>query len=125
HTIGCCCRRGSSPPKRVDGSSFPPGRYFSSIYYSIFSHNPKKAGPTGILHPPFSIPSRNFEGAPDKSPSGGGEGMPSTTKARPPKWGQAHPWGAEKGLDGSPSTQDRKSTRLNSSHVKISYAVFC
>src|SRR5436309_5243740 len=23
------------------------------------------------------------------------------------------------------STQDRKSTRLNSSHVKISYAVFC
>src|SRR5690606_39893367 len=30
--------------------------------------------------------------------------------------------------DGSPNTQhstDRKSTRLNSSHVKISYAVFC
>src|SRR5207302_10121176 len=25
----------------------------------------------------------------------------------------------------SPSNQDRKSTRLNSSHVKISYAVFC
>src|SRR5690606_41680270 len=25
----------------------------------------------------------------------------------------------------SPSTVDRKSTRLNSSHVKISYAVFC
>src|SRR5690606_37489534 len=24
-----------------------------------------------------------------------------------------------------PSTEDRKSTRLNSSHVKISYAVFC
>src|SRR5690606_40801328 len=24
-----------------------------------------------------------------------------------------------------PGTQDRKSTRLNSSHVKISYAVFC
>src|SRR5690606_39886768 len=24
-----------------------------------------------------------------------------------------------------PSEQDRKSTRLNSSHVKISYAVFC
>src|SRR5436309_8587469 len=28
------------------------------------------------------------------------------------------------GWNGSPS-QDRKSTRLNSSHVKISYAVFC
>src|SRR5690606_42046488 len=25
----------------------------------------------------------------------------------------------------APSTSDRKSTRLNSSHVKISYAVFC
>src|SRR5687768_17955914 len=32
------------------------------------------------------------------------------------------------GIDGSarlPSTQDRKSTRLNSSHGYISYAVFC
>src|SRR5207302_8605011 len=27
--------------------------------------------------------------------------------------------------DGVAYTQDRKSTRLNSSHVKISYAVFC
>src|SRR5690606_40253233 len=28
-------------------------------------------------------------------------------------------------LEGSPLVGDRKSTRLNSSHVKISYAVFC
>src|SRR5690606_2988269 len=28
-------------------------------------------------------------------------------------------------LVGQPSEEDRKSTRLNSSHVKISYAVFC
>src|SRR5690349_22149140 len=28
-------------------------------------------------------------------------------------------------LDPGPATQDRKSTRLNSSHVEISYAVFC
>src|SRR5690606_42071878 len=28
-------------------------------------------------------------------------------------------------LEGMSSTRDRKSTRLNSSHVKISYAVFC
>src|SRR5207302_4417480 len=28
-------------------------------------------------------------------------------------------------LSGPGATQDRKSTRLNSSHVKISYAVFC
>src|SRR5690606_41265180 len=29
------------------------------------------------------------------------------------------------GLTAVPSSRDRKSTRLNSSHVKISYAVFC
>src|SRR5690606_10233104 len=29
------------------------------------------------------------------------------------------------GLQAIPKGQDRKSTRLNSSHVKISYAVFC
>src|SRR5699024_12225915 len=29
------------------------------------------------------------------------------------------------GLVGSPTCGDRKSTRLNSSHVSISYAVFC
>src|SRR3712207_8121228 len=28
-------------------------------------------------------------------------------------------------LDGAPGAQDRKSTRLNSSHANISYAVFC
>src|SRR5437660_3868899 len=30
-----------------------------------------------------------------------------------------------KGFDEIPDFQDRKSTRLNSSHVAISYAVFC
>src|SRR5690606_41418186 len=41
---------------------------------------------------------------------------------RPPVHGQqADP--RARGPGGSP--QDRKSTRLNSSHVKISYAVFC
>src|SRR5690606_41932194 len=33
--------------------------------------------------------------------------------------------GAEVGADVQPRGEDRKSTRLNSSHVKISYAVFC
>src|SRR5690606_41488726 len=38
--------------------------------------------------------------------------------------GQQHPPALEvHGLEGP--DQDRKSTRLNSSHVKISYAVFC
>src|SRR5690606_41875236 len=37
---------------------------------------------------------------------------------------QAH-GGAQRGSIGQPARTDRKSTRLNSSHVKISYAVFC
>src|SRR5690606_40646283 len=41
--------------------------------------------------------------------------------ARGPKYADVM---AEGGTQGS-ETQDRKSTRLNSSHVKISYAVFC
>src|SRR5690606_40663139 len=31
----------------------------------------------------------------------------------------------EHGIEGGERGEDRKSTRLNSSHVKISYAVFC
>src|SRR3989442_10847554 len=30
-----------------------------------------------------------------------------------------------RGVDGRKNVRDRKSTRLNSSHVRISYAVFC
>src|SRR5437870_11237194 len=38
----------------------------------------------------------------------------------------ARTWGRSSGLGGfQPVRQDRKSTRLNSSHVAISYAVFC
>src|SRR3712207_9004320 len=33
-----------------------------------------------------------------------------------------HPW---VDVDGAAGTEDRKSTRLNSSHANISYAVFC
>src|SRR3712207_8106807 len=33
--------------------------------------------------------------------------------------------GVERGLSGALSDLDRKSTRLNSSHANISYAVFC
>src|SRR3712207_6882831 len=44
--------------------------------------------------------------------------------------GQQAPGGAEDrvgvvALDGDRATEDRKSTRLNSSHANISYAVFC
>src|SRR3712207_8056929 len=33
--------------------------------------------------------------------------------------------GIERAFDGAPGLADRKSTRLNSSHAKLSYAVFC
>src|SRR5204863_2501609 len=36
-----------------------------------------------------------------------------------------NPEGTAQSEDAVPASQDRKSTRLNSSHVEISYAVFC
>src|SRR5690606_41443640 len=43
---------------------------------------------------------------------------------RPAGTGDDHPPGAAAGAPGHLPLPDRKSTRLNSSHVKISYAVF-
>src|SRR5436309_5569088 len=43
-------------------------------------------------------------------------------------WDDSHDWSRTVGLDlynSDRRAKDRKSTRLNSSHVKISYAVFC
>src|SRR4051812_49580455 len=39
--------------------------------------------------------------------------------------GHAAPSGVAVGLPNSDARRDRKSTRLNSSHMSISYAVFC
>src|SRR5690606_40564664 len=58
---------------------------------------------------------------------------PSTTCGRGdvhPAWVRrdAHPFASQQfagGDDAAATAGDRKSTRLNSSHVKISYAVFC
>src|SRR3712207_7285229 len=36
-----------------------------------------------------------------------------------------HSWGWRRQIDDLANMQDRKSTRLNSSHANISYAVFC
>src|SRR5690606_39548515 len=69
-------------------------------------------------------------------------GQPSTTHERfrhaTPFGGAPSTWTGHRGLvrlpccdptdsseDGGTRRRDRKSTRLNSSHVKISYAVFC
>src|SRR5439155_26056773 len=53
---------------------------------------------------------------------GGARSSPVGERSRRPS-GHRHDHGAE--TDGGRCRRDRKSTRLNSSHVAISYAVFC
>src|SRR5690606_40956050 len=56
----------------------------------------------------------------------GGSERPGRRPGRPAGRRPGGARGPRPGVDGSPAPRpDRKSTRLNSSHVKISYAVFC
>src|SRR5690348_17572146 len=57
-----------------------------------------------------------------RSPRGGGERAPSRPRHRLRPGPARHRAGAPRGDEAEP---DRKSTRLNSSHPSISYAVFC
>src|SRR5690606_41886972 len=50
---------------------------------------------------------------------------PATSAATAPAGGDSMTAPGPVGTDAGGSRTDRKSTRLNSSHVKISYAVFC
>src|SRR6266508_6084697 len=65
------------------------------------------------------------------APSPGAEGMGGEAgerggrAARPPPPGKAQQRGQDRKLLAGHGGRDRKSTRLNSSHVAISYAVFC
>src|SRR5207249_5029685 len=63
---------------------------------------------------------RQPNGAPRRDPVDPGIGAANCRRGRGPPYqkGEGDP-------SGSPSPLDRKSTRLNSSHVSISYAVFC
>src|SRR5690606_42098405 len=63
-----------------------------------------------------------------EEPEGGGAQEPVVNGGgRRAAWPWRRPCGAGRGRRRSPrgGRRDRKSTRLNSSHVKISYAVFC
>src|SRR3712207_7079010 len=51
--------------------------------------------------------------------------QPRRRDCLPPPGGVALPGGAASRLLRGVDTRDRKSTRLNSSHANISYAVFC
>src|SRR3712207_8761017 len=67
---------------------------------------------------------RRAAAAPRRSPPGPGRGCGG--RRRTAGWGSrraASPGGTAAAATGSPT--DRKSTRLNSSHANISYAVFC
>src|SRR5690606_41800784 len=59
--------------------------------------------------------------------SGGvlGGARPRGRDGHRPRFGRRRRRGARPGADEGAAFVDRKSTRLNSSHVKISYAVFC
>src|SRR5438874_10710657 len=71
---------------------------------------------------PYTTLFRSYDASPET-------GKPLTTH----QWydGTQHPWEfkrvwhLEPSLDNPRMLRDRKSTRLNSSHVEISYAVFC
>src|SRR5690606_41267138 len=56
---------------------------------------------------------------------GGGEAHLDRELDPPPALLDERPQGTERRDDVRGGQRDRKSTRLNSSHVKISYAVFC
>src|SRR5690606_40263485 len=99
--------------------SAPPTPHIHTLSYTTLFRS---------LHPPHRR-------APRHRPDGGGEGPAQRAEepVRPPQdrghlagEGQvlAHDVGPGP-LPGVVPVVDRKSTRLNSSHVKISYAVFC
>src|SRR5205814_9056756 len=69
--------------------------------------------------PPVPSPAWPQSPSPPASPPG------APTAGRPPPAPTATPPASGRSTSSFPSTTDRKSTRLNSSHLGISYAVFC
>src|SRR5436309_11782784 len=86
------------PPK---STLFPYTTLFRSRFRSAFASARVSAGPEERLDAPDGL-------------RGAGEVCLALLRVSP---SQRKPW--------RDSGKDRKSTRLNSSHVKISYAVFC
>src|SRR3712207_7399064 len=64
-----------------------------------------------------------------RSPARPGRGAREALDAREGAEGEGRPdldtWGLKSPIRGTSARGDRKSTRLNSSHANISYAVFC
>src|SRR5207247_3658100 len=81
----------------------------------------------GELRSPLTLLADGGEGGRGQDGGPGGAGGPGGDCDAP--WGSAAPGGpggpGGAAGDGGPGGEDRKSTRLNSSHEWISYAVFC
>src|SRR5690606_41390567 len=102
---------------------------------SLCCHTAAPATPALPLHDalPISPAARPPPGAPAGGPRASAPSFPPRRAAWPPgRHPQENPdhEGQIGQIQGKPIPQhqpveDRKSTRLNSSHVKISYAVFC
>src|SRR5207302_11502955 len=82
--------------------------------------NSRRTYVAGVLHPDIRVPFREISLAPTKTMSGEIE-INEPVRASD----TSGPWGDNSASPARTVTLDRKSTRLNSSHVKISYAVFC
>src|SRR5690606_41079411 len=90
----------STTPLRIPGSTPLP---YTTLFRSKSRHHPPSPGPSPSASPGAAFPNRFPGSFPLSVPTAEGE-------CDAPR---------------CPGAKDRKSTRLNSSHVKISYAVFC
>src|SRR5207302_9172080 len=101
--------------------------YSALIYYHFFFNDPATTDIyTLSLHDALPICRHGVEGLPDVDPREEDLADHLAEAARPPELTEERTGQDEhEPAADVPAPRDRKSTRLNSSHVKISYAVFC
>src|SRR5690606_41930472 len=100
-------------------ASSPSSSYFAATPPALPSFPPRRSSDLLTARP-----------ARGPRPTAGGSAPPAPAPAPPPAGRSVASRPAARGYRGAAAApphrrQDRKSTRLNSSHVKISYAVFC
>src|SRR5690606_41397391 len=100
-------------PRPLKYTSLPRRSFFPLIIFLLFLCS-------FLSHPDLhSFPTRRSSDLPSSNPAGWCRRRDRPHPARwPPRW-------LRRRSPASHNRTDRKSTRLNSSHVKISYAVFC
>src|SRR5699024_12856163 len=101
-------------PARAAASAVVPTSVFSP------THRPLSA----FRSPRYAV-LRDLHSFPTRRSSDLGRGSRSRPRGCAPSRRRGRGRGGRFGVAGQPELGDRKSTRLNSSHVSISYAVFC